>query len=260
VFAFFQLACLDFAFKRYPEAFEKYGHCFNYYNAKGNKPLAKLCLKGGGDTMLQGGKPLDALKLYQQSIALSMQEKNMMTLQQGLQSAAQTSMDLGKIESASLRSLEIITGGLTKANIKSLATAKLPALETLKIYFGSSQYNATGGVKDVAPLLARTDFPKLKHLGLMNAEFTDELCSVLGKAPILRRLETLDLSMGTMSSAGVAALVAHKKAFGHLAELDVSKNWLDASDIRLLKGIAKKVVSDHQRDGDDADRYVSLGE
>lgn len=100
VFAFFQLACLDFAFKRYPEAFEKYGHCFNYYNSKGNKPLATLCLKGGGDTMLYGGKPLDALKLYQQSIALSMQEKNMMTLQQGLQSAAQTSMDLGKIEDA----------------------------------------------------------------------------------------------------------------------------------------------------------------
>jgi tetratricopeptide (TPR) repeat protein len=100
VFAFFQLACLDFAFKRYPDAIEKYGHCFNYYNSKGNKPLATLCLKGAGDTTLQGGRPLDALKFYQQSIALSMQDKNMMTLQQGLQSAAQTSMDLGKIEDA----------------------------------------------------------------------------------------------------------------------------------------------------------------
>ena len=81
VFAFFQLACLDFAFKRYPDAIEKYGHCFNYYNSKGNKPLATLCLKGAGDTTLQGGKPVEALKFFQQSIALSMQDKNMMTLQ-----------------------------------------------------------------------------------------------------------------------------------------------------------------------------------
>lgn len=100
VFAFFQLACLDFAFKRYADAFEKYGHCFNYYNAKGNKPLATLCLKGAGDTTLQAGKPVDALKFYQQSIALSMQDYNMMTLQQGLQSAGQVSMDLGKLEDA----------------------------------------------------------------------------------------------------------------------------------------------------------------
>ncbi len=100
VFAFFQLACLDFAYKRYPDALEKYGHCFNYYNAKGNKPLATLCLKGAGDTTLQSGNPVQALKFYQQSIALSMQEHNMMTLQQGLQSAGQVSMDLGKVEDA----------------------------------------------------------------------------------------------------------------------------------------------------------------
>ena len=100
VFAFFQLACLDFAFKRYPDALEKYGHCFNYYNSNGNKPLATLCLKGAGDTTLQGGRPVEALKFYQQSIALSMQDTNMLTLQQGLQSAGQVSMDLGKIEDA----------------------------------------------------------------------------------------------------------------------------------------------------------------
>lgn len=100
VFAFFQLAALDFAFKRYPDALEKYGHCFNYYNGKGNKPFASLCLKGAGDTMLQGGRPLDALKFYQQSIALSLQDQNLVTLQQGLQSAGQTSMDLGKIQDA----------------------------------------------------------------------------------------------------------------------------------------------------------------
>lgn len=172
------------------------------------------------------------------------------------------SMDLGTIASSSLRSLEIITGGLTKANIKSLAAAKLPALETLKIYFGSSQYGASGDVKDLAPLLAGKGLPKLKHLGLMNAEFTDDICSALPKAPILRQLSTLDLSKGTMSSAGAAALAAHEQAFGHLAELDVSDNWLTGDDLKRLKGVAKKVITGDQRDAEDNDgeRYVSLGE
>jgi tetratricopeptide (TPR) repeat protein len=95
MFAFFQLAAIDFAYKRLPEALEKYGHCFNYFNAKGNLPLASLCLKGGGDVMIQAGRPHDALKFFQQSIAISMDNKNLVTLQQGLHSAAQTSMDLG---------------------------------------------------------------------------------------------------------------------------------------------------------------------
>jgi tetratricopeptide (TPR) repeat protein len=100
VFAFFQLAAIDFAYKRYPEALEKYGACFNYYDAKGIKPLASLCLKGAGDTMSYAGKPLEALKFFQQSVGLSLQDGNLTTLQQGLHSAGSTSMDLGKNEDA----------------------------------------------------------------------------------------------------------------------------------------------------------------
>jgi hypothetical protein len=100
VFAFFQIAALDFAFKRYPEALAKFGACFNYYAEKGNKTFAALCLKMAGDTALQGGKPVDALKFYQRGIALSLDDKNLATLQQGLHSAGQVSMDLGKVEDA----------------------------------------------------------------------------------------------------------------------------------------------------------------
>lgn len=96
VFAFFQLGAIDFAYKRYPEALEKYGACFNYYDAKGNKPLAALCLKGAGDTMTYAGKPFEALKFFQQSIALSLQDGNLTTLRQGLHSAGTTSLELGK--------------------------------------------------------------------------------------------------------------------------------------------------------------------
>lgn len=173
------------------------------------------------------------------------------------------SMELGKIETPSLRELEIITGGLTTDNIASLVTAKTPALETLRIYFGSSQYNASGGVADLAPLLApkrgnKTQLAKVKHLGLVNAEFTDELCAALSKSPFVRQLSTLDLSKGTLSSAGVDTLVANKATFAHLDELVVSDNWITAADVKRLAGVAKKIVSSGQRSGDD--RYVSLGE
>ncbi|MFZ5892269.1 MAG: hypothetical protein ACOY0T_14520 [Myxococcota bacterium] len=100
VFAFFQLAAIDFAYKRYAEALEKYGACYNYYDAKGVKPLASLCLKGAGDTMAYAGQPLEALKFFQRSIALSLQDANLTTLQQGLHSAGTTSLDLGKNEEA----------------------------------------------------------------------------------------------------------------------------------------------------------------
>ncbi len=172
------------------------------------------------------------------------------------------SMDLGTIASKSLRSLAIITGGLTQDNIASLVAAKLPALERMHVYFGSDQYGATGGVSDLAPLLANKNksFAKLRHLGLMNAAFTDELCVALAKAPLVRQLATLDLSKGTMSRAGVMALVASRRAFAHLDELVVSENFLDGDDLALLKGVAKKIVSAEQRDADADDRYVALGE
>ena len=42
----------------------------------------------------------DALRFYRRSIALSMQDQNMLTFQRSPQSAGQVSMDLGKIEDA----------------------------------------------------------------------------------------------------------------------------------------------------------------
>jgi len=59
--------------------------------------ISRNVFKGPGDTTLQGGKPVDALKFYQESIALSMRDTNMQTLQQRPHSAGQVSMDLGKI-------------------------------------------------------------------------------------------------------------------------------------------------------------------
>jgi hypothetical protein len=74
----------------------------------------------------------------------------------------------------------------------------------------------------------------------------------------VQQLATLDLSKGTMSSAGVDALVASAPTFAHLDRLDVSQNFLAPADVQRLGRLAKTVVSEDQRDGDE--RYVVLGE
>ena len=73
-------------------------------------------------------------------------------------------------------------------------------------------------------ILAAEGLTNVRHLGLMNAIFTDDICAALVDSKILPQLETLDLSMGCMTSAGVETILASKRAFAHLKKLDVSDN------------------------------------
>jgi hypothetical protein len=65
---------------------------------------------------------------------------------------------------------------------------------------------------------------------------TPELCSVIARSPIIKRIKTLDLSGGQLDDTGAAALIASKKALAHLASIDVSRN-------RLTPAGAKKLVA-----------------
>ncbi|MFZ5892481.1 MAG: hypothetical protein ACOY0T_15585 [Myxococcota bacterium] len=98
--AFFQLAAVDFAFKRYPQALEKYGVCFNYFQDKGNKPMQSLCLSGAADTMRHVGRPAEALKFYQQSLAVGVEDQNLPVIQQGLFGAGLACLELSRDDEA----------------------------------------------------------------------------------------------------------------------------------------------------------------
>jgi len=77
----------------------------------------------------------------------------------------------------------------------------------------------------------------------------------------LPQLTRLDLSMGVMTDEGAELLAARKDAFQHLAELDVSRNYLTKAGLAALKGIAKSVVSTEQCETDDPEyRHPSVGE
>lgn len=168
---------------------------------------------------------------------------------------------LGKLELPSLRHLEVRTGGLEKVNAKAIATAKLPSIEHLDIWYGEENYGGDATLKDVQLLIARTDLPKLRHLGIMNSEFADQLPGALAASKLVKQLTQLDLSLGCMTDVGAQALAANKAAFKHLERLDVSNNYLTKVGLAAIKGIAKTVVTTKQRDDEDPEyRHPAVGE
>jgi len=170
---------------------------------------------------------------------------------------------LGKIALPELRELAIETCNLTRGDLRTISAARWPELEKLILWFGS-EYRSDCTIRDLKSLLEGKQFPRLRHLGLMNCELTDEICEALPRAPILRQLRTLDLSMGCMGEAGVKALVKHADAFAHLERLVVDDNFLGSADIAALKVLGPKLSAKLQKDVDDstneAIRYVSVGE
>ncbi len=98
--AFFQLAAVDFGFQRYPQALEKYGACFNYFQDGGNLAMQALCLSGAGDAMRQVGRPAAALTFYQQSLALGVDAQSIPLIHQGAVGAGTACLELSRDEEA----------------------------------------------------------------------------------------------------------------------------------------------------------------
>ncbi len=70
-----QLAALDYSYKRYPDALEKYGVLFKYYEAEKTPAMQALALLGTGDTLRAAGHLKLAKQRLQQGIAIGMEHK-----------------------------------------------------------------------------------------------------------------------------------------------------------------------------------------
>jgi len=167
---------------------------------------------------------------------------------------------LGEIALPKLRSFELRTGGLRRECIESACRASWPRLERLVLWLGDAGYGAEGTINDLEPILAAEGLPQLRELGLMNCELTDEICERLPGAAVAGLIERLDLSMGTMSDAGARALAAGREAFGRLERLDVSMNYLTDAGVQALRGLCPSVIVGEQQEGDEGERYVTVGE
>jgi uncharacterized protein (TIGR02996 family) len=182
--------------------------------------------------------------------------------------AGQHTLD-DQIDLPNLVDFTIESGGLDTASLRSIATARWPNLESLEIWFGDPNYGASGGVADIAEILAGTGLAKLRHLALCNCPFADELAVALTTAPVTRQLQTLDLSMGNLSDRGVAAMLAAKSAFAHLETLDLDDNALTNAHWPAARELAKAVTFGNEQtperavprgDSNRYRRYVSVGE
>lgn len=129
---------------------------------------------------------------------------------------------------AALRTLVVETGGLGADVVRGIGASSLPALEHLELWLGVSNYGGDATVADLAPLLSGDRLPKLTSLGLRNSEIQDEVAAAVAGAPVVARLQTLDLSLGTLGDEGATALL-HGQPLTHLHTLDLHHHFISAS-------------------------------
>ncbi|WNS41181.1 STM4015 family protein [Paenibacillus sp. MMS20-IR301] len=172
-----------------------------------------------------------------------------------------TDLRLSGLQHDKLEELIIITGGLSRNVLADIAAAALPNLQKLELYLGVDEYGFDGGLEDLLPLIEPGKFPKLTYLGLKNSEIQDEIAAALADAPILDQLETLDLSLGTLSDTGAEALLASGRIQG-LKLLNLSRHYMsDEMMLRLKNSGLPADVSDQQTSDDEDDwRYPSITE
>jgi hypothetical protein len=145
-----------------------------------------------------------------------------------------SNLSFGQIRHKNLRSFAIESGGLPEALLGEVLEAELPKLEHLELWLGTPDY---GGIADPAPLqrlLSGKHFKKLTYLGLRNAEIADALASAVAEAPILERLETLDLSLGALGDVGAEALL-RSPAVRKLKKLDLHHHYITDPFVEHLK-------------------------
>lgn len=168
-------------------------------------------------------------------------------------------LSIGVIDHANLKSLTIECGGLPKSIITGIAESKLPSLEKLVLYLGVDDYGFDGSLSDLQPFMEKGRFPALTYLGLVNSELADEIAVAIAEAPVLDQLETLDLSLGTMTAIGADALLASSKV-PSLKKLNLHYHFIPNEQVKKLKSLPIIVDVSEQQDDEDDYRYPSVTE
>ncbi|MEU7868586.1 STM4015 family protein [Dactylosporangium sp. NPDC049140] len=171
-------------------------------------------------------------------------------------------LGLAPVRHRRLRELCVESGGLPASFIRGFTDSSFPALADLELWLGTREYGGDAVVDDLAPIMTGTELPALKRLALRNAEIADDVATALAAAPVVARLESLDLSMGALSDAGAEALLLGQP-LTHLRSLDLSHHFMSpelaARFAEELPGV-RVDVSDEQDIDEGGFRYVSVAE
>lgn len=168
-----------------------------------------------------------------------------------------------------LRKLNVETGGLSVDVVRGIGGSELPALEHLDVWLGTSWYGADSEASDLEPILSGARLPRLRHLAVHNSEIQDEVAAAVAFAPVVAQLEVLDLSMGTLSDDGAAALLGGQP-LTHLKKLDLHHHYISEPVQQRIRETLEPAGVELNLDSDDADeerdddgtvyRYVAVGE
>lgn len=173
-----------------------------------------------------------------------------------------SSLRLGNIQLQYLRTLVIEAGGLSREVVHDIQSSDLPALEHLEIWLGTPDYGGDTTIEDLAPLLRKPLFPKLRYLGLRNSAITNGIASVFAYAPILERIEVFDLSLGTLTDEGAQVLL-QSPLIAKLKKLDVHHHFCSDEMTAQLKQLSIEVDASGQEAREQSwgnNIYVSFGE
>jgi hypothetical protein len=152
-------------------------------------------------------------------------------------------------------------GGLPAEVVRAVGGCDLPRLEHLELWLGTPNYGGDTRVDDLTEILAGARFPRLRQLGLRNAEIADQVAAALAAAPVIARLEVLDLSMGVLTDHGATALLTGQP-LTHLRRLDLHHHYLTEELAGWLRQqlAPAGVEVDLSEQETDEDRYVAVGE
>ena len=162
-----------------------------------------------------------------------------------------------------LTHLIVETCGMPANVLAEVCEANLPRLEHLELWLGDDRFGWESSVDDLGPILEGRSFPALRYLGLRNSCIADDIAHAVSGAPIIEQIETLDLSLGTLSDDGARALVEALQR-PNLRYLDIHYHYLTDAMVRALRATGVTINAEEQQDnemyGGEVYRFVAEAE
>ncbi len=185
---------------------------------------------------------------------------NAFPMLQLLRTRGGTDLKLNPITHSALRGLAMETGGLDASVLRNVCSCDFNSLEYLELWLGTEEYGANIAIEDLQPLLSGKLFPKLKYLGLRNSDIVDRIAAVVVNSPLMQRLETLDLSLGTLTDEGGESLLHLKDSA--LKKLNLHNHFMSPAMVKRLRALPFVVDASTppDMDTDEEDRFVAVGE
>lgn len=165
-------------------------------------------------------------------------------------------LSLGNINHNNLEELEIICGGLPTSVIKQIASARLPKLKKLNLYFGVEDYGFDGTIEDISSILKADYIKNLTYLGLGNSELQDEIVEKIVESKNLYNIKTLALSNGTLTDKGGQMILDNISMFKGLEKLDLTYHYLSEEMMQNLRNTGINVILDEANEPDEYDGEV----